>query len=98
MLSVLAFTAYLLAGMHLACADLPAVVHSEACMTTSACDEGGTHTHQVLGHCHAAHMHILDAASPIVAPSLTTTTRPASPPNQIMASVDPSGPERPPRT
>jgi hypothetical protein len=94
LVAMVAFVAYLMAGMHLACADdFTSTTGALGFFSGSDDDAGDGHG---TGHCHAAHLQVEVVAAhmpqPAMRPSRVSLARDA-----LWASADPRRMEDPPR-
>lgn len=95
-MAAVAFAAYFMTGMHLACADERISLSNALCITAAADGETG-HGHAV-AHCHVVHAQASQAAAPAMPLPGMTASRVAMSPDATPASVTPPRLEDPPRT
>jgi hypothetical protein len=98
MVAVVAFVAYLLAGMHLACAgDLAGLAVGGDVAVSSSDDDSDADGEHAVAHCHAAHLQAESAAGATPQPG-ASASRMSVRPDPRHASADPPRLEDPPRS
>lgn len=98
LVAVVAFVAYLLAGMHLACAgDLAGLAPGGDATVMSIDADGDADGDHAAPHCHAAHLQAEGAAPGAPQPGVSAS-RVSARPDAPHASADPPRMEDPPRS